>query len=394
MHKSEIYFGVSLKKPLTNYLYQIITNERSGFIATCIKIALRPLSWIYFLGLMAYKILIQIGLLRLRKLPCEVVSIGNIVVGGTGKTPTAIAVAEAFRDAGRRSAILLRGYRSSIDADWAVVSDGDKILLSLQQAGDEAFMIAKELPGIPVLIGKERYRTGIEAVKRWGVDVVILDDGFQHRKLEHDIDIVVIDVTCPFGTGGLLPRGTLREPRRGLRRADLILITRADQVVDCRDLREEIGRYAPNVPIMESIHAPECLYQIGTRELIGLEFLENKSVLAVCGIGNPESFAETLSSLNVSRVELLAFDDHCQYDETAVKKIFERQTESNSEIIVATKKDEQKLLAFFQQCNEWSCSSSDFNGQSYLPSIYILSIKLTFPTNSPRQDFSPVFVTN
>lgn len=350
-----------------DYLYKIITDEKSGFIASCIKIALLPLSWLYFLGLKIYETVIRIDLIRVRELPCQVISIGNIVVGGTGKTPVAIAVAEAFREAGRKSAILLRGYRSNIDDDWAVVSDEKEILLSPKQAGDEAYMIAKELSDVPVLIGKDRYRTGTEAIKRWDVDAVILDDGFQYRKLKRDADIVVIDATQPFGTRRLLPRGTLREPGRALRRADLILITRINQVDNPQRLREQIRRYAPNIPVAESIHEPECLYPIGTRKPIELEFLKSKRVLAVCGIGNPESFEQTLYSLGVSYVELLAFGDHYQYSVNDIKDISKRQTESNSEIIVTTKKDEPKLLVFLH------C----FNSQSDLSSIiYILSIKL------------------
>ena len=365
---------------IADYLYKIITNKSSGFIATCIKIALRPLSWLYFLGFKVYEILDRIGLIKTRKLPCQVISVGNIVVGGTGKTPAVIAMAKALREAGRKPAILLRGYRAAVNDDWAIVSDGKKILLSSQQSGDEAYMVAKELSSIPVLIGKDRYRNGTEAIKRWGADAVILDDGFQYRKLKRDADIVVIDATHPFGTGSLLPRGTLREPRQALERADLILITRIDQVAELQCSQDQIRQYAPNVPIAESMHEPECLYPIGTRSQIGLKFLENKRVLAVCGIGNPESFADTLYFLGASHVELLAFGDHYQYNENDIKNISERQIKSNSEIIVTTKKDEPKLLAFFQKYNDWNRCTPDFNGQSCLPSIYILSIKLKMLT--------------
>lgn len=357
-------------KMITDYLYKIITDRRSGFIPTCIKIVLRALSWLYFLALKVYEILNRIGLIRTRELPCRVVSIGNIVVGGTGKTPASIAVAKIIRESGQNPAILLRGYRSDINADWAVVSDGKKTLLSPEQAGDEPYMVADELSGIPVLIGKNRYQTGAEAIKRWEVDTLILDDGFQYRKLKRDADIVVIDATQPFGTGSLLPRGTLREPASALASSDLILVTRINQVANRRRLREGLECYAPDVPIAESIHEPDCLYPIDTHKPIEIEFLKDKRVLAVCGIGNPASFEDTLYSLGVSHVELLAFSDHYQYRADDIKKISEQQTKSDSEVIVTTKKDEQKMLA----------SCQNFNGKSNLPSIYILSIKLKILT--------------
>jgi len=361
---------------LIYYLYKIITNKNTGFIATCIKCALYPLSWLYFWGIEFYEILFRIGLIKTKELPCQVVSIGNIVVGGTGKTPAAIEIAKILINTGRKPAILLRGYRSQIDSDWAVVSNGEKILISSEQAGDEAYMVAKELPGIPVLIGKKRYRTGYEAIKQYGVDVVILDDGFQHRELKRDIDIVVIDAKQPFGTGRLLPAGTMREPVKALSRADLVMLTRVNQGVNLPELRKRIRQYAPDAKIIETLHQPECLFLIGKHEPIPIEFLEGKKVLAVCGIGNPESFSNTLLSLGVSKIELLPFKDHHRYSKDDIKRIFRKKRKSDSEIIVTTKKDEQKLLAFLQKDNEWSNNTPYFTPEY----LYILSIKLKMLT--------------
>ena len=165
------------------------------------------------------------GLLKQQKLPRPVISVGNLTVGGTGKTPTVIFIAHILKDHGYRPAVLSRGYGGSANAPVNVVSDGNRILMGWREAGDEPILIASAVPGIPVLTGSRRLLTGRAAVETFGADVLILDDAFQHRSLFRDIDMVLLDAARPFGNGFLLPRGPLREPRIPLRRADILLRT-------------------------------------------------------------------------------------------------------------------------------------------------------------------------
>ncbi len=359
------------------YLYHVITGHHVGVLPALIRALLTPLSWIYGSLVLARGWLYERRILKPKRLPCAVISVGNITVGGTGKTPTVIWIAKYLRDAGFRVAILLRGYRrQKSSSPIAVVSDGKEILLSTAESGDEAQMIAKATPGIPVLVGKDRYGTGLEAIRRWGVQVVILDDGFQYRQLARELDIVTVDGTQTFGTGRLLPAGTLREPISALRRADAILLTRMDIVKARGDkapaaVRAAIEKYVKAEQIGESCHQPTTLYRLGTggfdklnpAEKIGLSLLKGQRALAVCGIGNPSAFADTLRRYAPQHVELLAFPDHHRYTPSDLIAIRERARLAGANMIVITQKDEQKLPAFSDE----------------LP-IFVLAIELVLTT--------------
>ena len=242
-----------------------------------------------------------------------------------------------------RVAVIARGYRSKVRKKCACVSDEETLLLSHEEAGDEAHLLARSLPGISVVIGKNRFLAGLEAIKRWQVEVIVLDDGFQHRQLARDLDIVTVDASQPYGTNMPLPSGTLREPKSSLKRADLILLTRVDQTNDLERVRSQLKKYAPKVPIAESIHAPRSLRRIGSQSPFDLSLLANKNVLAVCGIAHPVSFLKTLQSLNVRSAALLDFFDHNDY----IPEDFEliSQAALKADLVVTTEKDEQKLLA-------------------------------------------------
>ena len=324
---------------MIKYLYQVITGRRSGIVPDLIRLKLLPLSWLYLLIVKTRNFLYERGTFKSKELPCSVISIGNIVAGGTGKTPAAIAIAKKLKGYGMRVAVISRGYRSKNREEYAYVSDGEKLLLSPEEAGDEAHLLARALPGVFVIIGRNRFLAGFEAVKRWRVDVIVLDDGFQHRQLARDLDIVTVDASLPYGTNRLLPSGTLREPKSSLKRADLILLTRVDQTGDVERIHAQLKKYAPEVPIVESIHAPRSLRQIGSQSVLDLSFLVNKNVLAVCGIAHPESFLYTLQSLNVKSVALLDFFDHNDYTCEDFKLMC--QAALKADLVVTTEKDEQ-----------------------------------------------------
>ena len=342
------------------------------------------------------------GIFQARRLPCTVISVGNIVVGGTGKTPAVIAIAKQLQADGVRVAILLRGYKRQSREKITIVTDGEKRFCTAAESGDEADMMARLLPGIPIIVGRHRYAAGQLAITRFKSEVLLLDDGFQHRQLHRDVDIVTIDATRPFDTGQLLPVGTLREPVTALRRADMLLLTRTDSIsrrdisvpiptpIGRRDipvpipetsgrkdisvpisetsgrrdllvpkpetsetgralLREELSKLAPNTPILESVHRPTHLYRLhasGDLEQLPLNWLSGKRLLAVCGIGNPNAFVTTLNHYAPETVEPLAFPDHHAYTEADCQRIQRKMTQTGAICIVTTQKDEQKLARF------------------------------------------------
>ncbi len=341
-------------------------------LATPLRFLLTPVRWLYTASVQLRNILYTRGVIKARRLPCRVISVGNIVVGGTGKTPAVTAIAKHLQREGMRVAILLRGYKrhrgkkvsrrlmSSLPLreKVTIVSDGEKVCASVTESGDEAQMMARYLSGVPILVGKCRYLAGQVALERFKVDVLLLDDGFQHRQLARDVDILTIPATHPFGSPEkLLPAGTLREPPSALKRADLILLTHADIPDISTPIKKLVKSLAPNALILESIHQPIHCYPLGVdgqRNLLNenrlprtdtydIKELKGKRVLAVCGIGNPNAFVVTLMRCAVASVELLEFPDHHVYTEIDKQHIHTAFQETGADLIVTTQKDEQKL---------------------------------------------------
>ena len=339
-------------------------------LATPLRFLLIPLSWFYTASVQLRNILYTRGVFKARRLPCRVISVGNIVVGGTGKTPAVIVIAEHLQREGMRVAILLRGYKRRVREKVTIVSDGEKVCASPIESGDEADMMAKHLSGIPIIVGKCRYLTGQVALERFKVDVLLLDDGFQHRQLARDVDILTIPATHPFGSPKkLLPAGTLREPPTALRRADLILLTHADTPNISAHAKKVVKGLAPNAPVLESIYRPTHLYPLAISSQqsaismkpslpteteirdpkaipTDIKELKGKRVIAVCGIGNPDAFVATLMRCSVASVELLAFPDHHVYTEADKQRIDTAFQAAAADLIVTTQKDEQKLARF------------------------------------------------
>ena len=346
-------------------LYTFITTKQRGFLPTLFRILLMPLCGLYSVIVYIRNYLFDVGIYKQNRLPCTVISIGNIVVGGTGKTPTVAAIAKLLQRADSNVAVLLRGYKRQNDEKVLLVSDGKNRLCSKDESGDEADMLAHQLSDIPIIVGKHRYLTGETAIDQHKSDVIILDDGFQHRQLARDFDILTIDVTQPYGTGSLLPIGTLREPRSCIKRADIIILTHTDaKGTNIEQLKAELNQLAPNTPILESIHKPTSLYPLNQADknaLILLNDLSGKRLLAVCGIGNPNAFVRTLERHNPDRVKLLAFPDHHIYTETDIQQIKNQMVRCEAEWIITTQKDEQKFISL----------------NSDLP-ILVLSIELFF----------------
>lgn len=327
-----------------SYLESVISGERKGIFPVLLKFLLLLVSWVALIAVKLRRYLYSKGIISSECLPCKVISIGNIVAGGGGKTPAVIAIARMLeRHTDLSIAILSRGYHSEGSKADSVVSDGSKMLLDTVAAGDEPYLIGKSLPKIPVLIGKDRIQTGLIAIRKWKSQVVILDDGFQYLKLARDVNIAAVDATRPFGLNHILPRGYLREPLSAFNYANLILLTRVDQCKCLNSLRSELARIAPSVPVFESIHRPRSLRSLNTEQELKLDVLRNKNILAVCGIANPLSFAETLRSLGPTQVELLSFPDHYLYPPHSLEQIRQKAADLDVDLIVTTEKDAPKL---------------------------------------------------
>jgi tetraacyldisaccharide 4'-kinase len=329
---------------MKDYLYAIITGRTTGIIPTLLLGLLIPLSYLYAVVVKTRGWLYDCGLLRQKQLPCAVISVGNIVTGGTGKTPAVIWIARYLQSEGFQVGVLLRGYKRAGHHSISVVSDGKQILTPVTESGDEAGMIARKLPGVSVVVGSDRYAAGLEVIRVWGhtEGVLILDDGFQRRQLARNLDILTIDSTQPFGTGRLLPAGTLREPKTALRRTDILLLTRTDLAAAPINFERLIQRKQ----VFQTCHQPTRLYQLSTREECELDLLKGRCILAVCGIGNPEAFVGTLRQFEPKAVELLAFPDHHRYLSADFSDINEMARKVGADLIVTTEKDSQKLESF------------------------------------------------
>ncbi|MDI6792195.1 MAG: tetraacyldisaccharide 4'-kinase [bacterium] len=315
----------------------------------------------------------------------KVISIGNITVGGTGKTPAVITITRELVKRGKRVVILSRGYKGSCEHSAGIVSDGERILLSPDESGDEPYLMARKLPAVPVIVGSDRIKTGRLAISNFGAQIIILDDGFSHRRIYRDLDVVLINSLNPFGNGYLLPRGILREGLLSLRRADYFILTQiADcglRIADCglriaessnqtnpkskigtiRNPKSEIqnrnnpqsairnpqlinilNRINPQAPILEAIHRPVDLLDLSGKSY-DLEMINGRNILAISSIAVPEHFESTLSKLGAAEVSAISFPDHHAYQGSDIDRIISLFREKKAEAIITTEKDWVRL---------------------------------------------------
>ena len=281
-----------------------------------------------------------------RRLPCPVISIGNITLGGTGKTPHVIAVAEWLKTQGQRPAIVSRGYgRQKSGAQSLIVSRGQGAVLSAAEAGDEPVMMAGCTRGIPIVVSSDRFGAGMLAHKELGAEIILLDDGFQHLSLKRDIDIVLLPAMRPFGTERVFPGGDLREPVYALSRATAIVITGAQAALPSKipGLFSKIHELAPNVPIFISKTAIKGLKAIDRNLTIDLNKICNKAVFAFCGIASPGSFFDILSGTGADLTGKRAFRDHHAYSLEELEDILAASIKSRASYIITAGKDAIKL---------------------------------------------------
>lgn len=290
-------------------------------------------------------------------LGCMVVVVGNLTVGGTGKTPVVEKFARSLAERGRKVAILSRGYKSKPDPLWRrlwrqithgkppppkVVSDGRNVLLNSEEAGDEPFMLARNLPGVVVLVDKNRVKSGSYAIRKFGVDTLLLDDGFQYLPLKGRLNLLLIDKTNPFGNQNLLPRGILREPVKHLKRASYIFLTKSDGEPD-PELEQLIRRHNQDAEIIECAHRPQYLQQVWGGERLPLSDLEGKRVGAFSAIAVPESFEQFLRDFGASLLYSKRFLDHHRFTDEELNQIFDQAKEAGLDYLVTTEKDAVRL---------------------------------------------------
>jgi tetraacyldisaccharide 4'-kinase len=295
--------------------------------------------FIYFAG---YRIKKAVSLKRRKRLPVKVISIGNITTGGTGKTPFAIALAEEALRRGMRPCILTRGYKGSAKGP-CFVSRGEGPILTDREAGDEPVLMAQRLKGVPVVKGKDRHRAGMFALENAGVGLFILDDGFQHFGLIRDIDILLIDAGDPFDNERLLPMGLLREPLSEIKRADIIVVTKAVERQGINALIDRIRKFNPGAPVYTSRHRALDAVVHATGERFGLERLKGKDVYAFCGIGKPRSFKSALELSGAILKGFKAYKDHYKYKKSDIEYIENKAKASAAEWIITTEKDIMRL---------------------------------------------------
>jgi tetraacyldisaccharide 4'-kinase len=333
---------------------EVISGERRGKRAAILRGMLFGSSKLYQVGVKIHRWLITIRILRDTTLGVQVIAIGNLTWGGTGKTPVVEKFARELRDEGRNVAILSRGYRSKPEPFhvWLknkillredttpprIVSDGRSLLLDSEMAGDEPHMLASNLKDVVVLVDKDRVKSGRYAIEKYGCDTLLLDDGFQYWRLAgRRHDVVLIDRQEPFGNEHLQPRGSLREPPSHLARADTIFITKSDGQTE--ELRRRITSLNSTAAIIECVHSPMYLEDVFTGERQTLDFIKGRKVGSLSGIAQPESFEQSLVKLGAELVYSKRFADHHRFSQQEILNAINRGKKRQAGLIITTQKD-------------------------------------------------------
>ena len=306
---------------MRDFIYSLMTDRRKGALFAPLKFILYLASLCYGAGLVVRKALYRVGIFAARKAPLKIISVGNLTLGGTGKTPFVITLAKILKDElGKETSVLIRGY------GW-----------------DEQAMLKKNLPDIPILASENRAKSARRTIKLYGSVAAILDDGFQHWELQRDLDIVLVDSRNPYGNGCLFPRGILREPKEAVRRSDIVVFTKADKrLLETGAMRDELAKFNSGLIFMEAIHKPKYLCDERGRTH-DFAAVKGKRAVLLSSIGDPAYFEETAKGLGVNVALHIAFGDHHNYTEADVGRIMKRLNERSFDFILTTEKDAVKL---------------------------------------------------
>ncbi len=314
---------------------------------------LKQLSHIFQAVVQTRLLLYDVGILPRFHLGCQIISVGNVTVGGTGKTPVVEIFARELHAAGRKVAILSRGYRKKekpllqrllLGQQFSpprVVSDGERLLLDSEMSGDEPYMLARNLPGVVVLVDKDRVKSARYAIKHFGCDMLILDDGFQYQRMLHRHEVVLVDHTNPFGNGHLLPRGILREPARNIRRANFIFITKSDGHSEA--LRRQLRGLNPRAEITECCHRSCFFKEVETGARIELAAVAGRPVVSLSGIAVPSGFENSLRGMGARVLACKRFVDHHRFRRQEIIDIIDYAAGIGAEMILTTEKDSVRL---------------------------------------------------
>lgn len=324
------------------YITTLVRERRIDDAPLLLRMILRILSLIYATVTTLRNILYDRYILKARDVPCRVVSIGNLTVGGTGKTPVTIMTARMLMADGCQVAVVSRGYGRGTQ-ETIIVSDGEQVLAGPEQAGDEPHLIAESLPGVPVVVGADRHLAAMTAFQRFSPDVILLDDGFQHRRLYRQADIVTIDANDPYGNEHVLPRGVLRESPRGLSRAKAVVVTRCGKNTTRDSIERLIRYYARDVDIYWSAMVPSGIREPHARESRDLEILAGAKVYALSNIAVPDQFHDMLTHLGTSIAVHRCYEDHHRYTIEELTKIEDEAARCGAGMIIMTAKDERNL---------------------------------------------------
>jgi tetraacyldisaccharide 4'-kinase len=276
------------------------------------------------------------------RLMCPVISVGNITVGGTGKTPCVIMLAKILQTEGFLPAVISRGYGGRNTGGINVVSDGENIMLDAKVAGDEPILMAQSLPGVPVLTGARRKKTGKLAIERFGANVIICDDAFQHRQIARTIDLVLLDYKKPFGNDRLLPAGPLRETVKELSRANCLMLTRAEGEIKASKKIAKIIKDR-TLPIFYSSHEPESIVSANGKAIVSVNNLKGKKICAFCGIANPDSFQKALLGAQANILSFNPFPDHYSYTRYDLEELKKQFISARADYLITTEKDAARL---------------------------------------------------
>lgn len=325
-----------MKAFLATYWRRMASGAARGLTSWLGMVILVPLSLPYAVAQTVRARLYHLGILKSKRLPRPVISIGNITVGGTGKTPVTACIARLLIERGFKIAVLSRGYGGSLEGQTAIVSDGKNILHTAIECGDEPYLLATTVPGLMVIIGSNRHSAGMLAMKELKPDVFLLDDGFQHLSLARDMNILLLDARRPFGNGRCLPAGLLREPESAARRADWIIHTR----------REETATDIPgleHIPQISACHELTDAIPLAGGDSMPLQALAGSRIIAFAGIAEPESFFDGLRNCGINLATTISLPDHAVYNTETVATIAQAAQTHDAVYILTTEKDGVKL---------------------------------------------------
>ncbi|MDI6785361.1 MAG: tetraacyldisaccharide 4'-kinase [bacterium] len=323
---------------------RLIDEKEKGIFLLLIRAGLKIFSLVYYHLIQLRLLLFKLKILQVKKLNAYVISVGNITLGGTGKTPFVLWLANILKEKGKKVAVLSRGYKGSFRKKIGIVSDGCHILMKAKECGDEPLLLARNLPlGVPVIVGKNRFLSGKYAIDKFGVDTLILDDGFQHLKLFRDLDIVLINSKDPIGNGKVFPQGILREPLASLRRGNILIFTKCDKEINKSILQRIFRVWGKDKLICKSIHKPVSFISLHSKKEFALNMINDRRILALSSIGDPLTFENMLEELGAKKILVTRYPDHYDYKTKDVEKIVADFENKQTDMIITTEKDAIRL---------------------------------------------------